>query len=239
MSMSFFVNKGVPQGSVIGPPLFNCYVASFNRKFESTRIFKYADDVNLVLPLKIKDEDKIAALVTAEIANLQNWCFENRLTLNAKKSRALFVTRSPVNVEKKVIIPIVQRLTIPEVTIHKNLDWKDHITETYAKANRQFYALRKIKKFLTMEETHKVYEATIRNTIEYACPVFVGLQTAQKKTLRRIFRRAHRIMSLDGEVQECNCGTFNERQYSFCIKLFLKAERGIAIISFTKRFQKG
>ena len=127
--------------------------------------------------------------------------------------------------EEKITIPTVQRLTILGVTINKNLDWKDHINDTYAKANRQFYALRKIKKFLTIEDTHKVYEATIRNTIEYACPVFVGLQTAQNKTLRRIFRRAHRIMASDGEVKDCNCGTFNERQRILCIKLFLKAER--------------
>lgn len=55
ISTSFSVSKVIPQGSVLGPLLFNCYVGSLNRKFESTQIFKYVDDINLVLPMKNKD----------------------------------------------------------------------------------------------------------------------------------------------------------------------------------------
>lgn len=141
----------------------------------------------------------------------------------------IFVSRNPVNVEKKIMIITVQRLfiiIILGVTINKNMDWKEHINDTYAKVNRYFYALRKVKKFLTIEDTQKVYmrlrSETPLNMLTLSLSDF---RLHKNTTLKRIFRRTHRIMASDGDAQHCNCETFNERQHSLCIKLFLKAER--------------
>ena len=62
------------------------------------------------------------------------------------------------------------------------------------KANQQFDAMKLMKPFMTTNELHQVYNATIRSLMEYCCPVFVKLPKVLSQKLERVEGRTHRIM---------------------------------------------
>ena len=77
---------GVPQGSVVGPILFLCYVNDINVTHDTdTRITLYADDTviycrsNSVLDLQLS--------LQLMLDNVSTWCKCNRINLNISKTK--------------------------------------------------------------------------------------------------------------------------------------------------------
>ena len=65
-SPSINIEKGVPQGSVLGPALFCSYIRDFNAANSSTTMLKYADDLSLIVPIKARSSSAISELVNSE-----------------------------------------------------------------------------------------------------------------------------------------------------------------------------
>ena len=88
---------GVPQGSVLGPILFNIYsspIASIARN-HGLFVHAYADDTQLYIPFKLNDpSDKLSALKKTEacILDIKLWMTRNKLKLNDDKTEFLVMT---------------------------------------------------------------------------------------------------------------------------------------------------
>ena len=93
---------GVPQGSVLGPPLFLIYINDFHNCSELLDFHLFADDANLFF--KHKDINILEGEINSELANVHIWLSANKLSLNIKKSN--FVIFHPVQkrISKKVIL---------------------------------------------------------------------------------------------------------------------------------------
>ena len=79
----------------------------------------------------------------------------------------------------------------------------------YSKASQRFHVFRRLKKFFTKKELHIVYNTFVRSLIEYACPVFVGLDQNMSQMLQKLDNRAHRLIYNlyygSNNVRLCQC----------------------------------
>ena len=79
------IKRGVPQGTVLGPLLFNLYVNDIQeRLYEGCTLVQYADDC-MVFSSSIISEDALNRLQKS-LNNLTEFFAENQLNLNASKS---------------------------------------------------------------------------------------------------------------------------------------------------------
>ena len=80
-SSSLPVTCGVPQGSILGPLLFSyIYISDMNLAVESSTIFHFADNTNLLYSSKtIK---KLKQNLNKDLMLLYDWLCANRLSLN-------------------------------------------------------------------------------------------------------------------------------------------------------------
>jgi len=77
------INYGVPQGSVLGPILFNLYINDIKSLARTNEINLFADDTSLFISAKTYiDMNEKANLV---LVKLSQWLNINKLTLNIKK----------------------------------------------------------------------------------------------------------------------------------------------------------
>ena len=93
------IKRGVPQGTVLGPLLFNIYVNDIQeRLYEGCTLVQYADDC-MVFSSSIISEDALNRLQNS-LNNLTEFFAENQLNLNASKSE--FITFCQKNDSKHV-----------------------------------------------------------------------------------------------------------------------------------------
>ena len=74
---------GVPQGSILGPLLFNIFLNDLFSYPEGTFLSKYADD-NTLYSIRNTIESVKKAL-SNDFSIIKNWLYKNLMALNAKK----------------------------------------------------------------------------------------------------------------------------------------------------------
>ncbi|CAB4007759.1 Hypothetical predicted protein [Paramuricea clavata] len=86
------INRGVPQGTVLGPFLFSLMVNDVDAKHPQTNnLVKFADDLPVSVPVTSSGDSALD-----EVTNIKSWASHNRMKLNFKKNwQMLLCTRSP------------------------------------------------------------------------------------------------------------------------------------------------
>ena len=90
-SSSHAVICGIPQGSVLGPLLFNIYISDITEASTKFDFIMYADDTTLTSTFenfgKISDVSGLERELNEEMSKIYGWLLSNKLTLSTAKSK--------------------------------------------------------------------------------------------------------------------------------------------------------
>ncbi len=86
------LSKGVPQGSISGPSIFNFFINDFSWFFEEL-LANYADDSNLSV---IREEvQEVKAVLENETVKALKWFEENHMKANTNKFQYILHSKTP------------------------------------------------------------------------------------------------------------------------------------------------
>ena len=193
LSRPFKIEKGVPQGSVLGPAIFCTYVSGFSPNSQSVTVVKYADDFTLIVPLESDSEVDVQEGITEETDNFSKWCKTKDLRMNLSKSRCILVVRHELSLPD-LTIEKVDSVRLLGVHLNHKLNWDCHVQHLRKRCSQRLHILRSLRGLVSQSSLLRVYYATVRSLMEYSCPLFVGLNKKQSAILRRIERRALKII---------------------------------------------
>ncbi len=193
------IMSGVPQGSIIGPLLFNIYINDIFYVLECCELYNYADDN--ILSYNDEDVNKVIQTISAELVKIINWFKVNSLAANPDKFQCLTLGKDweegiTFNVGDTKIVPsrIVKSLGI---SIDNNLNFNEHVTDICRSAARQVNVLKRIHKHLDTNTRMDIYRAFIMSNFNY-CPLvwhFCSIENTRK--LEKIQERALRFVYRD------------------------------------------
>ena len=86
------VNVGVPQGSILGPLLFLVFINDLPLITRHGEVNMFADGTTIYAAAKSPETLKL--VLNSELANINDWCQENRMCPNAGKTKSMLVTTS-------------------------------------------------------------------------------------------------------------------------------------------------
>ena len=93
ISNAVHINCGAPQGSNLGPLLFNLYINDLPNCLQRTSASMFADDINL--SCKGQTSADIEYKLNCNLDNIQKWLISNKLTLNRTKTEFMLIGSQP------------------------------------------------------------------------------------------------------------------------------------------------
>ena len=87
LSNSLTIRHGVPQGSILGPLLFNLYINDLPSVCTTCHVESYVDDSKLYLSFSRKEIEGGLEDLKADLLRVASWCCSNRLLINPDKTK--------------------------------------------------------------------------------------------------------------------------------------------------------
>ena len=192
------IHFGVPQGSILGPVLFNLSVTELSDQISSYSI-QYADDTTVYRRSKIRDILQCINEVETDIETLANWSTNHNLLFNSDKLQYIIFCSSRLASYHKFCMnysyriccskkSIEQKDVVKLLGIHfdKNLTWCDHINQIIKSTHATIRALRNFQRFTPFKVRKSLAEALIMSKITYSIAVFGQIPDYLLNRLQRI-----------------------------------------------------
>ena len=190
------VSSGVPQGSILSPFLFCCYIGTLGKALPISNIYKYADDVIVTAPFKTSDE--VRFIVDSEVKNISAWWKANGIVLNEQKTKLLVIDKNRLDASTCIpsTLPQSAAMSILGVIFQQSLKWDAHAQHISKKASQRIYLLKVLSRIpsITKADLFIVYKHLILSIIEYNSPLFIGATRKYSDLLERVQRRCHKII---------------------------------------------
>lgn len=196
LSNVFVASTGVPQGSLLGPLLFNIFINDL-AAHTCCKSLLYADDMRLYKEISTAHDLDLLQGCLDEVAQ---WCKDNLMTLNVKKCLSITFHRNLSTYQRVYMIdgiPLerVRQVKSLGVILTQSLNWDQQTMAASNRALRNLGLIFRITKPLTDINSLKALFCTlVRPHLDYCSVVWSPHQAYLKDQLESVQRRFLRLV---------------------------------------------
>lgn len=230
---------GVPQGSILGPLLFNIFINDMFLFVEESDVCNFADDNTLY-----SCGTKIAQILDPlkqDTKSLLMWFESNQLGANPDKFKLMFLgipksEQYELVIHNHVIKPS-DYVKLLGITIDSKLKFDLHVSNLCSTANRKINCLYRIRHYLDVKQMRTLADAYILSSFKYApliwmfasCGAANKINRAHKRCLKAIYGgNSYVDISLDQLIQMDSSSTIHEMHLRILLTEVYKAIHGLS-----------
>ena len=187
---------GVPQGSILGPLLFNIFISDLFLIIKDIDIGSYADDNT---PYCAYDNfDDVLACLEKTASDLFEWFSNNGMKANADKCHLLLSTKGKLTANiSNFKITNSKKEKLLGVTIDNDLKFESHIESLCSKASQKLYALSRMSSYMGLGQRRLIMKSFINSQFGYCPLIWMNHSRALNNKINRIHERALRLVYRD------------------------------------------
>ena len=192
------IKTGVPQGSIVGPLIFNVFINGIINSSRKFNFILYADDTTLNSTLESfgRTTDEIQSSIIIELQKICKWLDLNKLSLNVTKSKFMLFYM-PQRVApllhfdlNESPIEYVHEFNFLCFTLDSSLSFKFHLIKISNKISRVIGLLHKLKNIFPSYLLRIIYNSLILPHMNYSLLAWGAnchsIKLLQKKAVRVI-----------------------------------------------------
>ena len=198
----YYMNCGVPQGSVLGPAVFSLYTQKISKIIDlyGYNTHMYADDIQIYSHCDCDEIGSKIQTLNECFDQIVLWCNQNFLKLNHSKSKLIIISRK---LNKKSYALLQNTTKFKLETAVKNLGFSIDFNLNFSKqinqvCQRGYYLLRnlwRIASKLTDEQLKiQIIKSCLLCHIDYCNSLYICLPKKQIKKLQRLMNAAIRFI---------------------------------------------
>lgn len=224
LSSSEAVTCGIPQGTVLGPVLFNLYINDLLMMETRGDIISYADDTAVVY--QEESWEKLKETAENDFLSILSWLNRNQLTLNSFKTTFLCFSSYPrptfdaivlKDKHNDMVIKSSDSVKYLGIIIDSHLKWRLHTSFVIKKLRCLLPKFRALRDYLDIGHLKMLYSSLVQTHLVYGIIGWGGaykhnlgnLETIQKWLLKVIFRKPKLYPS---DQLYAEAGVFDVRQ---------------------------
>ena len=193
---------GVPQGSILGPILFNIFINDLFYFIEETEICNFADD-NTLFACDTSIQNVLYRL-KRDISCVSSWFENNSMVANPDKFQIMFLgIKNPTELSLNICgfdINAKLQVELLGVIIDHKLTFSNHIKALCQNANRKISALLRFRNMLDYKQTLVLVNCYILSYFYYCPIIWMFCHKKEYKLIQRTHKRALRILLNDFEA---------------------------------------
>ena len=205
-SFEIIVKFGVPQGSVLGPVLFNLYIRSLYSSVEKLKflIQGYADDHQVYKSFKPTDQySMLVDEVPACFIEISRWMDYHYLQLNPGKTEIIVFGNQSVLSKMTIkgtflnnnicvrFSPVIKSLGF---YLDESLSLRSQLNHLKSTCFLKLRSLSRIRKFLNTKQMTMLVQAVILSSLDYCNSLYSGCSQSIMNQLQVIQNRACRLI---------------------------------------------
>ncbi|KAK4326961.1 hypothetical protein Pmani_002564 [Petrolisthes manimaculis] len=200
-SKDYPIGAGVPQGSLLGPLLWNVF---FNDLLQLIpEVYAYADDCTLTFPCDSTDHHATVVLINQALETITSWGRRWQVDLAQDKTQVMLVTRRssppaipiPPNHLDGLVLPLQTTVTILGVEIDSTISFTSHVKKTASKAAGRLSCVKRVSHLLDARGVSKFYAVQVRSIMEYASLNWSSCPPSYFGLLDNVQNRAQRLIN--------------------------------------------
>lgn len=212
--------KGVPQGSILGPTIYNIFVNDLLYTV-GDYFYNYADDNSLAV---IGDDIcNVLSTLKCNAEQCTEWFSQNMMKANPDKFQFMILERNRHNNEARTIkinditLSAVSDVKVLGVNIDDQLLFKKHVKSICNKASQNLNILYRLSNRIKgLNERTALAEAIVTSQFNYCslvwhfCPKSTEnvVESIRKRSLRFVVNDIDHAMNYSELLQKCHKGTF-------------------------------
>lgn len=216
------IKFGVPQGSVLGPVLFNIYSHSLSDVFTACNFssLNYADDTTGYFVFPIELQLSIDAAVNRCMIDVNLWMNQHFLKLNRNKTQIIIfgtpkihkhltfdhLSLTGCDVSSVTDIDLLHKVKYLGVCFDDNLSLASHINNVCSTCYHYIRKISSIRRFIDQADCQSLVHASITSRLDFCNSLYFGAPKYLLMKLQRVQNAAARLILCKRKYESISVG---------------------------------
>lgn len=221
VSNSLSLDRGVPQGSILGPFLFSIFINDFPNILNNAHCHMYADDIQVYASYKPSNLANGLAIMNENLERIGSWASQNSLELNASKSKCILIYKKAIDYQNfsklsvnDVDIEYVKSVKNLGVVFNQTLSWNNHINYVCGKTYGSLRTLWNVQQCLPTTTRQMIAKSCLMPVLLYGCELFAQCDSEHKHKLNVLFNSIARFVF--GRKRHESISAYAKSLYDVC-----------------------